>query len=464
MSPEEVIKAVVAGNTIFPAGNVRIKDLNRLAPVNSVVARIQELGDLPIRAGAGPTVFLRDIGTVEDSSDILTGYALVNGRRTVYIPVTKRVDTSTLEVVNRVKAALPRMQERIREDMKISFEFDQSTYVKNALRGLVTEGALGALLTGTMVFLFLRDVRSALIVVVTIPFALLAALVGLWLTGQTVNIMTLGGLALAIGILVDEATVAIENIHTHLARGESRAHAVLEAARETAVPRLLAMLSILAVFVPSFFMSGVTGALFVPLSLAVGFAMLASYSLSSTLVPVLSAWLLREREEGDHGQSFFQRTQATYKQLAERLLRVRWPLMACYAVVAGTGILLVGPCLGTDISPPSTPASFSCGCVPRQEHASSALRSLRCRRLRLFARRPVQRMLPSRLGSSVRSRRVIQSTRSISGRAGRTKPSCSSPCSQTRTFGSTTSKSGYGTNCPPSSLKAPHSRLKPAML
>jgi multidrug efflux pump subunit AcrB len=124
MSPEEVIKAVAAGNTIFPAGNVRIKDLNRLAPVNSVVPRIQELGDLPIRAGAGPTVFLRDIGTVEDSSDILTGYALVNSRRTVYIPVTKWADASTLEVVNRVKAALPRMQELIPEDMKISFEFD----------------------------------------------------------------------------------------------------------------------------------------------------------------------------------------------------------------------------------------------------------------------------------------------------------------------------------------------------
>jgi multidrug efflux pump subunit AcrB len=184
MSPEEVIKAVVAGNTIFPAGNVRIKDLNRLAPVNSVVPRIQELGDLPIRAGAGPTVFLRDIGTVEDSSDILTGYALVNGRRTVYIPVTKRADASTLEVVNRVKAALPRMQELIPEDMKISFEFDQSTYVKNALRGLVTEGALGALLPGVMVFLFLRDVRSALIVVVTIPFALLAALVGCGLSDR----------------------------------------------------------------------------------------------------------------------------------------------------------------------------------------------------------------------------------------------------------------------------------------
>src|SRR5262244_1445465 len=269
MSPEEVVRAIAAGNAILPAGNVRTGDLNRIAPVNSVVPQIQELADLPIRTGAGATVFIRDVGRVENSTDILTGYALVNGRRTVYIPVTKRADASTLDVVNRVKSELPKMQTLVPEDIKISFEFDQSTYVKNALRGLVTEGALGALLTGVMVLLFLRDVRSAFIVVVTIPFALLAALVGLWLTGQTVNIMTLGGLALAIGILVDEATVAIENIHTHLARGESRARAVLQAAQETAVPLLLALLCVLAVFIPSFFMVGIGRALFPPLALAV---------------------------------------------------------------------------------------------------------------------------------------------------------------------------------------------------
>src|SRR5262249_22501922 len=151
---------------------------------------------------------------------------------------------------------------------------------------------------------------SALIVVTTIPFALLAALVALWLSGQTVNIMTLGGLALAIGILVDEATVAIENIHTHLARGGARALAVWEAAGETVTPRLLAMLSVLAVFVPSFFMAGITRALFVPLSLAVGFAMLASYFLSNTLVPVLATWLLREKSMAGHDGSFFHRVQA----------------------------------------------------------------------------------------------------------------------------------------------------------
>src|SRR5215831_5289273 len=293
MSPEEVAKAIATGNTILPSGNVRTDDLNRIALVNSIVPQINELANIPIRVGSGATVYVRDIGSVENGSDILTGYGLVNGRRTVYIPVTKRADASTLDVVSRVKTSLPSFQALVPEDIKVSFEFDQSTYVKNAIRGLAVEGALGAILTGLMVLLFLRDLRSALIVVITIPFALLGALVGLWLTGQTVNIMTLGGLALAIGILVDEATVAVENIHTHLARGEPLKSAVLEATHETITPRLLAMLSVLAVFVPSFFMVGVAKSLFVPLSLAVGFAMLASYFLSNTMVPVLSAWILR---------------------------------------------------------------------------------------------------------------------------------------------------------------------------
>jgi len=350
MSPEEVIKAVATGNAIMPAGNIRTGDLNRLAPMNSVVPQIQELGNVPVRVGAGPAVYIRDIATVENSSDILTGYALVNDRRTVYIPVTKRADASTLDVVNRVKSELPRMQALVPEDIKVSFEFDQSTYVKNSIRGLFIEGALGALLTGLMVLLFLRDWRSALIVVTTIPFALLGALVGLWLSGESVNIMTLGGLALAIGILVDEATVAIENIHTHLARGEPRARAALEATGETITPRLLAMLSILAVFVPSFFMVGIARSLFIPLSLAVGFAMLASYFLSNTLVPVLSTWLLREKH-GQDDHSFLNRVQDRYARFMARAMRLRWPILACYLVVAGLGIFLVSRVLGTDIFP-----------------------------------------------------------------------------------------------------------------
>ena len=298
MAPEEVIQALNTGNTIVPAGNVRTGDLLRLAPINSVVANIKDLQNLPIRTGAGPTVFLRDVGKVEDSSDIITGYAEVNGRRTVYIPVTKRADASTLSVVNEVKANLAQFQSVVPPDIKIDYEFDQSSYVRNSLLSVVREGLLGALLTGLVVLLFLRNWRSALIVVTTIPFALLAGVVALWGAGQTINIMTLGGLALAVGILVDESTVVMENIHSHLGQGRGRALAVLEASKEVQVPRLLAMLCIWAVFVPSFFMAGVSRSLFVPLSLAVGFAMGASYLLSSSLVPVLSTWILREHAAG----------------------------------------------------------------------------------------------------------------------------------------------------------------------
>src|SRR5207237_5270274 len=177
----------------------------------------------------------RHVGRITDTEDIVVGFAHVDDKRTVYIPVTKRADASTLEVIRNVRQALPAMRNVAPEDVKIDLVFDQSRYVVGALNGLIGEALLGALLTGLMVLLFLRDFRSALIVVVTIPFALLAAVVCLWLSGQTINIMTLGGLALAVGILVDEATVAIENIHTHLARGKSRARAVVEAGRETVV-------------------------------------------------------------------------------------------------------------------------------------------------------------------------------------------------------------------------------------
>ncbi|MEP7339964.1 MAG: efflux RND transporter permease subunit, partial [Acidobacteriota bacterium] len=361
MSPEEVAKAVAAGNIILPAGNVRTGDLNRMAPMNGVVRDIKELADLPIRSGVGANVYVRDVGVVENGSDILTGYGLVNGHRTVYIPVTKRAEASTLEVVNRVKAELPRFQSLVPEDIKVTFEFDQSTIVKNSIRGLIFEGLLGALLTGLMVLLFLRDWRSALIVVTTIPFAILAGIVGLWMTGQTINIMTLGGLALAIGILVDESTVAIENIHTHLSCGEPLRSAIFDATRETITPRLLAMLSVLAVFVPSFFLTGVAKSLFIPLSLAVGFAMLASYFLSNTLVPVLSAWLLRskhgvapsEKELPPEGgtRNSFDRLRERYGRLLQSLQRLRWLALALYAVIALAGIFLIGRNLGTDIFP-----------------------------------------------------------------------------------------------------------------
>jgi multidrug efflux pump subunit AcrB len=352
MSPEEVVKAVSAGNVIMPAGNIRTGDLQPMVPINSVVTNIQDLSDLPIRVGSGPTVFLHDLGKISDSSDVLTGYALVNGRRAIYLSVTKRSDASTVAVVNEVKSNIARFRALVPDDINISYELDQSTYVKNALSSLVREGILGAVLTGIMVLLFLRDLRSSAIVVTTIPFALLAAVVALWGAGQTINTMTLGGLALAVGILVDEATVAIENIHTHLGQGVLHAKAVLDASREVVIPRLLAMLCVLSVFVPSFFMTGVARSLFIPLSLAVGFAMAASYFLSSSLVPVMSTWILRDLGHArNESNSRMAKWRDKLGHFLNKLMNHRKLVLAVYLGITFAVILLLGPLMGREIFP-----------------------------------------------------------------------------------------------------------------
>jgi len=362
MSPDEVIRAVSAGNVIMPSGSVNIGDETRISPMNAVVTSINDLLELPIRMGAGPPISIRDIGSVSDSTDIPTAYALVNGRRAVYIPVTKRPNASTLTVVSEVKANLGRFQALVPDDIRVSFELDQSRTVAASLQAVLREAALGALLTGLMVLVFLRDWRSAGIVVVTIPFALLAAVIALWGAGQTINVMTLGGLALAVGILVDEATVAIENIHTHLARGGSVARGVLDASGEVVVPRMLAMLSVVAVFVPSFFMTGVSRSLFVPLSLAVGFSMIASFFLSSSLVPVLSVWLLGthrlSREDELHADDWVERLRNRLARFLHRLAPARGPLVAAYLVVTVGAVAAIGLSLGREIFPAGGVSQF----------------------------------------------------------------------------------------------------------
>jgi multidrug efflux pump subunit AcrB len=326
--------------------------IERIARTNATLGGdLPELLSTPIRPVSGTTVYLRDIGTIENGTDLVTAYAHVNGKRSVYIPVTKRADASTLDVLNRVKEALPGFRKLIPDDIDVRLEFDQSSYVRNSLQALIREGLAGAVLTGLMVLIFLRDWRSALIVVANIPFALLAAVVFLWITGQTINIMTLGGLALAVGVLVDEATVEIENIHTQMLPGISRARAVMEACSRTALARLLSMFCILAVFVPSFFMVGVGRQLFVPLSLAVGFAMIASYLLSSTLVPVFSTWLMREAHRDEE-----QGLRSLYDRYLRGVLRWRWPLVLGYLAVSIGLLLVLLPRIGTEIFPDTNPS------------------------------------------------------------------------------------------------------------
>ncbi|HTP32471.1 MAG TPA: efflux RND transporter permease subunit [Candidatus Acidoferrales bacterium] len=347
ISPDEAISAVSKSSLVMPSGNMYTGKVERIARTNAALGgNLAELLGTPIRPVAGTTVYLRDIGTIENGTDIITAYAHVDGRRTVYIPVTKRADASTLAVIDAVKAAIPDFKKAVPDDVDVRLEFDQSPFVSNSIRGLVSEGLLGAVLTGLMVILFLRDWRAAFIVILNIPFALLSAVVALWLTGQTINIMTLGGLALAVGVLVDEATVEIENIHTRLRPGVSPARAVVEACSRTAIARLLSMVCILAVFVPSFFMAGVARQLFVPLSLAVAFSMIASYILSSTLVPVFSVWLAHPSGAGSRPARFFPR----YSSLT---LRFRYPLVVLY-LIASLGLLyLLLPTIGTEIFPES---------------------------------------------------------------------------------------------------------------
>ncbi len=376
LSAEEVVKALDTGNLISPSGNVRIADQMPIVPVNAMVKDPKELGSIPLRPGGD--VYLRDLATIEDSTDIPTGYALVDGKRAVYILVTKRADASTLAVVNEVKTNLTRMREAVPADISVDFVFDQSPYVVRAMWGISTEGLICAALTGLMVLVFLHDLRSVIVVVLNIPLSLLGAVVALWLCDQTLNLMTLSGLALSIGILVDEATVEVENIHTQYEHTPNIARAVRLGNAQTAVPRVLAMLCVLAVFVPTYFMQGAAREMFVPLSLAVGFSMVTSYVLSSTFVPVLSVWLLRHHHPGKdeggrmkdeeiqehssdsslipHPSSFLSRfslpgLQAAYAGGMRSILPLRWVLVPSYFVLVGLVIWLVGSQVGREIFP-----------------------------------------------------------------------------------------------------------------
>jgi multidrug efflux pump subunit AcrB len=350
LSPDDVVKAMTEANTMSPSGNLALPNSFPIVPTNAVVKNIQDLAAVPLKVTDKGAVFVRDIGEVSDGSDLTTSIAIVNGKRTVYMPVTKRSDASTLSVVELVKKNLGKFKAACPEDINVTFEFDQSPWIIRAIDDLGKEALLGAALTGLMVLIFLRDLRSAFIVVLNIPIAIAAALLALWITGYTVNLMTLGGLALAVGILVDEATVEIENIHRRMKQSGAGtlARIVLDASEETIGPRSLSMLCILAVFVPSFFMTGAAKALFLPLSLAVGFAMIASYLLSSTLVPILSIWWHRESGAAvPAAQKASQRLAPLFKPS----IALRHLLVPAY--LAGTifAITLFLPFLGTEIFP-----------------------------------------------------------------------------------------------------------------
>lgn len=355
LTAEEVMMAMSKNNFPSPAGNVQIGDVNFMAPANTLLGDNEDFMNTPIKTGSGPTVFVRDIANVVDEADKTTGYAMVNGKRTVYLPVIKKASSSTLSAINNLKSSMPMLEENLPEDVKIDFVFDQSSYIENALTNLMSEGILGAVLTGLMVLLFLGDRRGALIVVLTIPISLLSAVIMLYLLGQTINIMTLSGLALSIGILVDETVVTIENIHQHFEKDKSKSRAIIDALFEISIPKLLILLSILAVLTPSLMMVGIPKDMFMPLSIAVGSAMIASFLASQTFVPVMANWIMKHEPEKQKNKKVtkLDKFKNNYVNLIERKERFKYLILSGYFVgaLALAGILF--SYIGTDILPPS---------------------------------------------------------------------------------------------------------------
>jgi multidrug efflux pump subunit AcrB len=383
ISADEVVQAMVRNNAMTPSGNLRVDSIMYVTTVNSLESKVQHFGDIPIKSNGTTTIYVRDVATVADGADITVDYALVNGKRSVYIPVVKTADASTWDVVQNLKKHIPEMQSLLPEDVKISYEFDQSVFVMNSAKSLMEEGITGAVLTGLVVLLFLRDWRSSLVVIITIPVSILAAIFGLKMAGQTINIRTLSGLALAVGILVDEATVTIENIHQHLEMGKTKRQAVLDACLEISFAKLLILLCILAVFAPSFVMTGVPRAMFLPLSMSIGFAMIVSFLSSQTLVPVISVWMLKvdkfqQHPKGVHGHdgmaldekeerevdqiradeathpkkdSFFDRLKANLLSRLTKWMPWRKVIVPIYLVLAFGGAIFCYIIIGKDLLP-----------------------------------------------------------------------------------------------------------------
>jgi multidrug efflux pump subunit AcrB len=349
LTPQQVIDALAKGNNIIPAGNIYIKDSMPLVSNNATVVNPQRLGDIPLKLGEN--VYLRDVATIQDDTDITYGYALVNGKKSVYLPIIKKDTGSTLTVVADVRKSMQLFRDAVPKDVSVSFEFDESPTVVAAVESVATEGLIGAVLTGVMILLFLGDLRSVIVVVTTIPLSLLGSLLGLWMTGNTINIMALGGMALAIGILVDMATVTIENVHVQMRSTPNVATAMLHASKATAVPILLALLCILSVFVPAFIMQDPLRSLFMPLTLAVGFAMVVAYLLASTFVPILSVSLLKHMGHRDEEAGIFGRVLKGYGKLVQWFVRLRWLVVPGYLVGCVLILGVLGLQVGTELFP-----------------------------------------------------------------------------------------------------------------
>ena len=368
VSAGEVVKAVNAENVLIPAGNIKVGDFDYNVLSNSMVPLVSGLNDIPIKVINGVPVFLRDVGTAADSTSVQTNAVRVNGRRAIYIPILKQAGANTIAVIDGVKEAVARLK-GLPEDVEVKLIFDQSLYIRNAIATLEHEGLLGAGLACVMILLFLSSVRSMLIIALAIPLSFATAFVLLYLTGHTINIMTLSGLALAVGTLVDNSIVVLENIHRHMEmEGKSPQEAAADGASEVALPMLVITISILIVYLPIMFFTGIIKFLFVPLALAVAYAMGASYIASLTVAPVSVATFetdirhpsVKPSPEGLRGwrllAAFWERVNLFERLVDRYVLAIRWALCHKAVVAMGVGLIFVGslamaPRLSTEFFP-----------------------------------------------------------------------------------------------------------------
>jgi multidrug efflux pump subunit AcrB len=368
LSPRDVNTAIATQNVILPTGTTKMGVNEYPVLLNSSPEAIKDIGDLPIKSVKGTTVFVRDVGNVRDGYSPQTNMVHVGGKRSVLMSVLKNGNVSTLDIVKNIREALPATLAKLPKELKVSLLFDQSLFVRAAVDGVVKEAAIAAGLTALMILLFLGSWRSTLIVVISIPLSILTSIIILALLGQSLNVMTLGGMALAVGILVDDATVSIENIHRNMAQRKPFVRAIIDGAQEIATPAFVSTLCICIVFVPVAFITGSAKSLFVPLAMAVVFAMMMSYFLSRTLVPTLVHFLLRKESEAHANEhpgaprSFFERLFAGFNRGFDRLRtgygrylalslhhRGAFAVTFLVLVVASVGALL--PLIGRDFFP-----------------------------------------------------------------------------------------------------------------
>jgi multidrug efflux pump subunit AcrB len=319
LSPSDVVNAVSSQNLILPSGSTKIGDTEYNVAMNGSPASIAELNNIPVRTSNGTSIFLRDVAHVRDGFQPQTNIVRQDGQRGVLVSVLKNGGSSTLQIVNDLKAILPAAMAGLPPTMQVKALFDQSVFVKSAISGVVREALIAACLTAILILLFLGNWRSTCIIAISIPLSILSSILALWAIGETINIMTLGGLALAVGILVDDATVTIENIERHLHLGTEMHQAIMTGAGEIAIPAFVSTLCICIVFIPMFSLTGVAHYLFVPLAEAVVFAMLASYVLSRTLVPTLVMMLMDHQGQGNQGNSLLQRVYRRFDAFFEQL-------------------------------------------------------------------------------------------------------------------------------------------------